>query len=455
MNFSASPSTSDGKIRGWVNQPNGRGTIDILWTCVFTCCLCCWTILCLNVPAQGDSRTVYFARKLKWALITILGPEILLIFAASQWATAGRFVRKFQFCGHQDWTMHHAFFAEMGGFLVEASDGAKFPVNNAQIYYLVTRGHMSFPVVEKNRITDRDKADGFARAITIWQVSWFSLQCLGRVVQGLSLTTIELSTLAFVFCSMPTFWCWSKKPLDVVTPIILVLDKPVEDIRKAENVQNHEHHIDQRTPFDFMDPLFWSVSSHGFSMLRWKIGPKKYPHERIANDRFAYVGHFKVICGQMFSMAYMAINFAAWNFSFPTTVERTIWRVCCVAMVVLMAVAGATMELMPGRFNKVSHWTTSRRSRTAPRNDSLPSEDHQLSKTCMDLVVHETDSEATTPPQYALPHFSVPLFCGIVVLFAAYSIVRLYFIVEVFVGLRDLPVTAYSSVQWINFLPHI
>lgn len=445
------------KTSGWVNQPNGRGTIDILWNCVLTCCLCCWTILCLNVPAKGESRLRCFIRKSKWAFITILGPEILLMFAAGQWATADRFVQKFRLCGYTGWTMRHAFFAEMGGFIVETDGDSRFAVNNAHICYLVTHGHMDFPNVDEERIKDQNKADDFARAITIWQVLWFCLQCFSRLIQHLEMTTMELSTLAFVFCSMPTFWCWSKKPLDVQVPFVLQLNKSVEEISQIAGIdrESFNYRTHQRTPFDFMDPTFWTVSSHAFSVLGLRTGPSKYPHERIANDRLAYVGHFKIIGGLFFSMAYMAINFAAWNFSFPTSAEKIIWRICCVTMVFSMAIAAAAMELMPGRFRKVSHWTLSHN----PPEESVVDESESCNfrgrrKGVLSSMVSEIAPEVPKIQQYSLPSFSMPLFYALTLVFSVYSIVRLYFVVEVFVGLRSLPVSAYESVTWTKFLPH-
>jgi hypothetical protein len=37
----------------------------------------------------------------------------------------------------------------------------------------------------------------------------------------------------------------------------------------------------------------------------------------------------------------------------------------------------------------------------------------------------------------------------------AYSVARLYLMVEVFLGLRALPQGAYSSVEWTSFVLHV
>jgi hypothetical protein len=38
----------------FVSSPNTRGTLDILWSCVFTIIACTWTIQHLNIPEQRD-----------------------------------------------------------------------------------------------------------------------------------------------------------------------------------------------------------------------------------------------------------------------------------------------------------------------------------------------------------------------------------------------------------------
>jgi len=54
--------------------------------------------------------------------------------------------------------------------------------------------------------------------------------CLGRAAQGLAITTLELSALAIVACSVLTSLCWMHKPLDVRTPIRLRIKYSIEEI---------------------------------------------------------------------------------------------------------------------------------------------------------------------------------------------------------------------------------
>ena len=85
--------------RGWVPQPDGRGTIDIITSCVFTIILCCWSSLCINVEAEGLSDSRQLLHKFNLASIAILGPEFVFVLALGQWSSARRSVAEFRSVG--------------------------------------------------------------------------------------------------------------------------------------------------------------------------------------------------------------------------------------------------------------------------------------------------------------------------------------------------------------------
>jgi hypothetical protein len=83
----------DDPTQGWVSGQNQRGTMDIIWSCVLTIFLCCWTSVCPNIPSLSDGRWDQFRDKFNLACIGILGPEFLLGIAAGQQASAHRSVQ--------------------------------------------------------------------------------------------------------------------------------------------------------------------------------------------------------------------------------------------------------------------------------------------------------------------------------------------------------------------------
>lgn len=73
---------------GWVNEPDGRGTWSILFTCVVTIILCCWTSVAPNLPAKSDSEFRRWRYKFDLACITLLGSEFILMLSLGQWTSA-------------------------------------------------------------------------------------------------------------------------------------------------------------------------------------------------------------------------------------------------------------------------------------------------------------------------------------------------------------------------------
>jgi hypothetical protein len=69
--------------------------------------------------------------------------------------------------------MKHAFFADMGGFILRSPDEVDFPLDAAQLFYLLSKGYIQYPAVTKEEIEDRNKSDGLAR------------YALGRTARGL------------------------------------------------------------------------------------------------------------------------------------------------------------------------------------------------------------------------------------------------------------------------------
>jgi len=399
--------TTSNFIYGWVQQPNNRGTIDIIRSCIFTIFLCSWTVLCLNIPADDERFIHLFTRKARWMALQIYGPEILLTFPLGQWASARRSVQEFGRSGYPQWKSCHAFFADMGGVVLQSPDYPPFPVNAKQVHWLVTEGHMPYPDIDKNLIWDKNKADTLSRTITIVQTTWFFAQCIGRGCQGLPLTTFELATLAFVFCTLPTFFCWFNKPLDIKTPNFVCINVPIEGIREKAGPFACQPYI--RTPLDFVDPtaLYWS--NHILPKMGLKTGAKRRPIERATNDKVIDAWGTWIDGSYIFiSFSYALIHLAAWNFSFPTDTERHLWRIAVLVMLGCIA------------YHWLSIYTT------------------EWSKLKSTAAVTST-----------------AMFIGHATAGVAYAIARGYLLVEPLFALRALPAGAFVTVQWSSYWPHV
>ena len=81
---------------GWVSGPKERGTWQILYSCLFTLLLCVYTAIHLNVPHKDDTAFRFWLRKLKWVVIAVFAPELVVYAAFEQWYLAREFLGKLQ-----------------------------------------------------------------------------------------------------------------------------------------------------------------------------------------------------------------------------------------------------------------------------------------------------------------------------------------------------------------------
>src|SRR5436190_6759866 len=265
--------SSSVRIKRWVDQPNFRETFDILWTCLVTIFISTYSMLCLNVPAAKDNFVMRFGRRLLWMSLGILGPEFPLTYAAGQWSRAKHSIEAFRRSGYEDWHMRQAFFADMGGFVLYASDGQPFPLNATQLHWLVINKFLTYPSMTRKEVWDKSKQDTFTKVITAFQISYLIIQCIARALQGLAITTLELNTLAIVVCSLMTSCVWLHKPADVQTSV------PIYSSHSLAEITNNRPW--RLTPLDFVDENGPGYSVNVQPFMKMPVIPPDRPIQRI------------------------------------------------------------------------------------------------------------------------------------------------------------------------------
>ena len=399
---------------GWVSSPDGRGTLDIFWSCASALFICLWVMLHLNVPAEEDGQWRIFCRKSRWLLLGLLAPEVLLLSASGQWASAQRSVRDMRALGYKEWTMAHAFYADSGGFVLKARGGFLFPITAKQLHYLVKEGYMRAPNISKKEICDKSKADICAKTIAAFQLGWLVIQCAARAIQHLSVTPLELSTIAIATCTASTYFFWLHKQLDVEVSTSLDLDVNLSDIllRAGESAKDPF----RDTPLDFVEPQSHTLSlfRNEWSWLLYFGSVKRKPINYMSNDRNPQYDTFL----QRFLLAFIVttfstLHFCGWNFEFPTRTEQIVWRTCCAVGEVSLGFHG----------------------------------------------VHEIQQYFFDPGYRQRPYIQEakivwPKSLLFVVPAVLYFIARLGLLVSVSISMRSLPPDAFATVQWTSFVPH-
>ena len=400
----------DRVMRGWVDSPNQRGTIDIIWSCITTLAICCWVMLHLNVPAKTDTHWTLFLRRTRWLMFALLSPELVMLFACGQWASAQRSVADMHSLGYPDWTMVHAFYADMGGFLLHPPDCTSFPITAKQVHYLVQQRYLPMPEITKKEIWDKSKADLFAKTVAGFQAAWLVTQVLARGIQHLSITLLELSTVALITCTGAALFFWFNKPLNVETSTNLKLEVGVAEILVRAGDKARAPFQD--TPLDFIEPNLYTSSQMPFASY-W--GVQQRPLPRLPNDRDSRLHSLRIILIVAVPTAsFSLLHLIGWNFGFPTREEQMLWRWTCISMGIILGIgcfAEAISIVADG-------YTTSALTNLGGYKLRWPS----------NLL------------------FFIPGFL--------YMSARLIVIVEIVISLRRLPPGCFEVVQWSQLLPH-
>ncbi|KAI1401230.1 hypothetical protein F4819DRAFT_334206 [Hypoxylon fuscum] len=395
---------------GWVNGPDFRGTLDLVWTCVFTLFTCLWASLHLNVPAPSDTEWIKFRRKLKYTCIAATFPEALIGMAFVNWWDARHDVAIMRKYGFDNWNWKLCAFVRMGGVWLHGkpdhNNETATSATPAQIetdHFLcvetdVLRTLIQARILEQDclkpeMIDEKSKQDWIVKLIACWQMLYFTLQCISRWVLGLPLTTLEISTVTFAAYALVIYLLWWNKPVDISMPIVFTIGQnALDDVSRL-----YDTSVPERP--------WWKEYRFVISLDRNNISISK--NWRLPNSFSATGGLQLGVCLYpvlLSAFLFAGPHFIAWNFDFPSQSERYLWRISCIIMVAvpLLSTTLIFLGIRPGWLKVGSAYTSVR-------------------------------SIATV----------------------IYATARFYLIIEGFVYLRAAPIGCYQEIDWAGFIPHI
>jgi hypothetical protein len=145
--------------------------------------------------------------------------------------------------------------------------------------------------ISKHDIKDRSKTDAFSKVFAIVQSSWLVVQSITRVASGLSLSQLELATMAYIIPAAVMYGFWLEKPFGVehVTTIHRPRDKM------------------STNPVPWKKTSWYDVAENAISLEKefWKESTTFY------------------IVATLFS----AFHLGAWNWEFTCPRARLLWRI--------------------------------------------------------------------------------------------------------------------------------
>ena len=339
-----------------------------------------------------------------------------MLFASGQCSSARRSVLEMHALGYLQWSLQHAFYADSGGFLLQQAHSEPFPVTAKQIKYLIQCEYVPVPSITRKEIRDKSKADEFLKGFTFFQTGWLVTQTISRAIQHLTVTPLELSTIAMACTSLATLGFWWHKPLDVETPTVLYTDRTTTEILQGAGEAGKESWQD--TPLDFIEEKTYMSSKWNKTVLHWIIsaGLQTRPLSRIPNDRDPQASNtYEHVLLAITTATFASVHFLGWNYEFATGWERWLWRGSCLAIWGLLAVYGTT-----------------------------------------EVVICYREGYAYMGLESALAYkMRWPLCLWFFIPATLYSIARVCLLIEAIICMRSLPAAAFDDVQWSALLPHL
>ena len=300
--------TEEDLVHGWVSTHCGRGTSDILWSCLATIVLCVWTVIHLPVPCcsrfesgrlvpgtpERSRRRWVITSGFVSAVIGVTAPEFLAIIALSEFSAAWKSKRKYMARMH--WSLTHAFFFDAGGFCLEAPSGLRRQIDDGDLTKAFSASSapdwlFKLTAVEDTNINDHAKSSSLTKFIACGQAIWLVTQVLTRLHQHQAITLLEVSTTAYAACALTAYVAWWEKPQNAIVPITIpCTDEEFPDANTEDSKYYSEKHYGE---------YVWAGRA-------W--------HEEVDDERIAYLF---ILCSAIFGV----IHLASWNISLLSNTE--------------------------------------------------------------------------------------------------------------------------------------
>lgn len=289
------------------------------------------------------------------------------------------------------WKMPHAFFVIMGGFHFYNKARPGHPLSPPQAVELVKRGHLVAPTSDE--LANQSKGDALSKGVAILQTLWFVMQCIARRIEHLPVTSLEVMTLAYTVITVAMYAVWWDKPLNVSCAVRV----PEEEV-EGEIMEQYESVWERIMAYILGNQDRYVDLRHCTRVPTFWAGD---PGEIII---------YGDIIALLVAMVFGAVHCIAWFDTFQSPLEQQLWRASAIAIIAVPAALALVLviaSLIQGIFSASD----------------------------------------------ALPVIITGVFYGPLALI--YVAARVALIVISFTSLSMLPPTAYHTVQWTTFIPHI
>jgi hypothetical protein len=364
-----------------ISGANIRGTFDILWSSLFTIFICIWTVQHLNVPEQrkgrdpgwcGDLKWAWkgFFTKFKWMIFTLILPEFIFAKACAERIVAQKSMKKVRSLKHQkvdiseaersNWTTAHAFYAEMGGFVIHPHGEGTTDTRVLDTFTILEfrkRGFLrTLPTITADHLNDLSNGDSFTKTAAVGQVSWMVVQVIVRAVKRLPITQLEVTACGFAALTFLTYLLWWEKPQAVRS----VTELPLSEAPEFEALEQL---------LTFRDFCFHELVVESDDVCRNLKDNKPMPNHTMSVHK--KTDYTFVLVFSLGGIILGCVESTAWKFDFPTSIELLLWRISSLliiaafpllyiiaVMVLWLTTAWEDMDITIARVMKVASYIT-------------------------------------------------------------------------------------------------
>ncbi|THU75991.1 hypothetical protein K435DRAFT_974620 [Dendrothele bispora CBS 962.96] len=280
--------------------------------------------------------------------------------------------------------------------------------------------------ITKDEITAKSKADFLTKFIAVGQTTWFILQCIARRTEGLVITDLEIVTLAFALLNIATYVLWWNKPQRVRYPVKIDYcrshAKSEVNVKEDKSIKRRvedgwESFTGWIDDFSIIGRLFVFLIVLPLSPITLSLSLISIYGFNLSSGKGSYQTGLKSDPFSLYPtvsslfLVFSGIHCTPWNSTFPTHTEQILWRVSAVTVTAFPLVWFPLFGVNP------TH--------------------HHTSEAVQNLIAWLI---------IIIILFLLPL---------AYIWARITLIVIAFMELRALPPSAYQTVDWARFIPHI
>ena len=383
--------------------------------------------------------------------------------------------------------MTHAFFANMGGFVLQAQlsptleeSFMTFPLDSNQVLYRVQSGYVPYSAIaiEKQEILDKDKVDGVVRLLLVCQIFWYLVCCVGRLVQHLDVTVLEVATVGSpLWASSFAVWerissgernQWMSTEIHPTTQLIIRRDSLRGWRTRKPTLQADTNGLcgTRRVVLDkILGVLEGNFEKNGIQNRRAGEAHRKYTKRRLSPHCWKpHVGSLRVSNGIWCCSSHglgLALSHRCREevMAYRDGHDHDMHNTDLGHGGLCMADSLETRKNRQWLHRRKGTTPSAQIAHNAPTPSPLPSSSCAIKLGRGDATGINLKRVAARLRNNTTPHdpvMDVPLrtLVPVTLYGGIYLIVRGYVIIEGIINLRALPPSAYESVNWSAFLPH-